>query len=89
LRLDVEPCRSQIGSGALPLDLMPSWALTLRLEHQRPSDAAGLDALAQKLRAFQVPVIGRLEDGRLWLDLRCLAADDEALLADQLGALQP
>jgi L-seryl-tRNA(Ser) seleniumtransferase len=68
---------------------MPSSALTLRLERQRPSDSEGLDALAQKLRAFAVPVIGRLEDGRLWMDLRCLAADDEALLAEQLGALQP
>jgi len=89
LRLDVEPCRSQIGSGALPLDLMPSWALTLRLERQRPAESSNLEALAAKLRAFKVPVIGRLEEGRLWLDLRCLASEDEALLVQQLGDLRP
>ena len=89
LRLDVEQCRSQIGSGALPLDLMPSWALTLRFERQRPQEGASLEALAQRLRALPVPVIGRLAEGRLWLDLRCLAADEEALLAQQLAALQP
>jgi L-seryl-tRNA(Ser) seleniumtransferase len=87
LRLDVEACRSQIGSGALPLDLMPSWALTLRLERQRPEDAVNLETLAARLRGFDVPVIGRLEDGRLWLDLRCLPPEDEALLAGQLQTL--
>ncbi len=89
MRLDVEPCRSQIGSGALPLDLMPSWALTLRLQRQRPADAASLETLAKRLRGFRVPVIGRLEEGRLWLDLRCLASEDEALLVEELGQLQP
>jgi L-seryl-tRNA(Ser) seleniumtransferase len=89
LRLDVEPCRSQIGSGALPLDLMPSWALTLRRERQRPAEAEGLETLAKALRGFNVPVIGRLEDGRLWLDLRCLAAEDEATLVRQLEDLEP
>jgi L-seryl-tRNA(Ser) seleniumtransferase len=88
LRLDVEACRSQIGSGALPLDLMPSWALTLRLERQRPADAVTLEKLAARLRGFDVPVIGRLEDGRLWLDLRCLSPEDEALLAGQLQTLR-
>jgi len=123
LRLDIEPCRSQIGSGALPLDLMPSWALTLRYAAQHPADGAtlsrvsksglpvleknsaktkepkpafvgqprnvGLEALAAKLRALPVPVIGRLADGRLWLDLRCLTAPDEALFTRQLTGLEP
>jgi L-seryl-tRNA(Ser) seleniumtransferase len=88
-RLDVEPCRSQIGSGALPLDLMPSWALTLRHGAQRPTEGATLEALAARLRALAVPVIGRLADGRLWLDLRCLSAEDEALFVTQLIALEP
>jgi L-seryl-tRNA(Ser) seleniumtransferase len=89
LQLDVEPCRSQIGSGALPLDLMPSWALTLRLERQRPPESINLETLAERLRRFKVPVIGRLEEGRLWLDLRCLAESDEPLLVQQLETLHP
>ena len=50
---------------------------------------ACLEALAAKLRALPVPMIGRLADGRLWLDLRCLTAMDEALFARQLTALEP
>jgi L-seryl-tRNA(Ser) seleniumtransferase len=37
---------------------------------------SALDGLAERLRRLPVPVIGRVADGRLWLDLRCL--EDEA-----------
>ncbi|MFG1463238.1 L-seryl-tRNA(Sec) selenium transferase [Xanthobacter sp. DSM 24535] len=69
----VAPCKSQIGSGALPLETLASVALALR-----PADGSGraLDALSRALRALPVPIIGRIEDGALVLDLRCLL--DEA-----------
>ena len=73
----VEPCHSQIGSGALPVDLLPSFAVTLAGD--------GLDGIAGSLRGLDVPVIGRIGRGRLWLDCRCLERDAEAGLADQLG----
>jgi L-seryl-tRNA(Ser) seleniumtransferase len=75
--------RSQIGSGALPVSLLPSIALALR-----PADAgsgAAVEALARKLRGLPIPVIGRIEAGSLLLDLRCL--EDEAAFTAQLGAL--
>ena len=72
----VEPCRSQIGSGALPVDLLDSCAITLA--------GRDLDTLSAWLRALPRPVIGRLHDGRLWLDCRCLEADDEAAFIVQL-----
>ncbi len=72
----VEPCRSQIGSGALPLDLLPSFAATL--------GGGSLEVLAKRLRGLPRPVIGRIAQGRLWLDCRCLTAEDEPLLLDQL-----
>ncbi|TKU68894.1 L-seryl-tRNA(Sec) selenium transferase [Citrobacter sp. TBCS-14] len=67
--LNVMPCLSQIGSGSLPVDRLPSAALTFT-----PHDGRGsrLEALAARWRALPVPVIGRIYDGRLWLDLRCL-----------------
>jgi len=47
----------------------------------RPRSGGGaLDRLAAALRALPRPVIGRIEDGRLVLDLRCLR-DDEAFIA--------
>jgi L-seryl-tRNA(Ser) seleniumtransferase len=73
------PCRSQIGSGALPVDLLPSWALSVA--------GRGLAGLAARLRALPTPVIGRIADDRLWLDLRCLEAADEAVFSAQLPAL--
>lgn len=78
-RVTVEPCLSQIGSGSLPVDRLPSAAITLT-----PLDGRGsqLEALSRELRALPVPVIGRLSEGRLWLDLRCL--EDEASLMETL-----
>jgi L-seryl-tRNA(Ser) seleniumtransferase len=73
----VEPCRSQIGSGALPVDLLQSFAITI--------DGNALDSLAVRLRGLPRPVIGRLSDSRLWLDCRCLESADEAAFVAQLA----
>ena len=73
-------CRSQVGSGALPVDTIPSAGLRLT--------GAGGDApdrLSARLRALPVPVIGHIRDGALILDLRCLDAD--AALLDALADL--
>ncbi len=78
---------SQIGSGALPVDRLPSAALRLQPAGLRRGAGRALDALAAGLRALPVPVVGRVADGALWLDLRCL--DDEAGLADQLQRARP
>lgn len=72
----VEACRGQVGSGALPIASLASFAATL--------GGSGVDTLAASLRRLPRPVIGRIADGRIWLDCRCLEADDEAALAAQL-----
>jgi L-seryl-tRNA(Ser) seleniumtransferase len=74
--------RSQIGSGALPVSLLPSTALALR---PISGSGAAVEGLARALRALPVPVIGRIEAGRVLLDLRCL--EDEAAFLGQLPAL--
>lgn len=75
----VEDCLSQIGSGSLPVDRLPGAALTFT-----PRDGSGrrLEALASQWRALPQPVIGRIYDGRLWLDCRCL--EDESRLLEML-----
>ncbi|MEO3991462.1 L-seryl-tRNA(Sec) selenium transferase [Pseudocitrobacter cyperus] len=75
----VMDCASQIGSGSLPVDRLPSAAITFT-----PLDGRGsrLDALANRWRSLPVPVIGRIYDGRLWLDLRCL--EDESRFLEML-----
>ena len=73
----VEACRSQIGSGALPVDLLASFAVTV--------GGDGLEALAATLRRLARPVLGRIVQHRLWLDCRCLEAADEAALLRQFA----
>ncbi|HHH2084876.1 TPA: L-seryl-tRNA(Sec) selenium transferase [Yersinia enterocolitica] len=78
--LTVEPCWSQIGSGSLPVDRLPSWTVTFTPKEGRGS---ALEALTARWRGLAKPIIGRVADGRLWLDLRCL--EDEAALLRELA----
>jgi L-seryl-tRNA(Ser) seleniumtransferase len=75
--------RSQIGSGALPVSSLPTVALALQ-PHGNCSGAA-VEDLARALRRLPIPVIGRIEAGRVLLDLRCL--EDEAAFLSQLVEL--
>src|SRR5690606_12710224 len=72
--VEVIECMSQIGSGSLPVDLLPSAALALR-----PEGEASAERLAGMLRALPVPVVGRIKEGRLLLDLRCMEDEEEFL----------
>ena len=85
----VEECAmsSQIGSGAMPVEALPSWGLRLRWGGKGGSGRA-LERLAKKLRDLRRPVIGRIGDDALWLDLRCLERGDEAAFASQLEELR-
>jgi L-seryl-tRNA(Ser) seleniumtransferase len=76
-----EPMFSQIGSGALPVDLLPSHGLVVRGATGKPGGRALLK-LEATLRGWPRPVLGRIADGALRLDLRCLeAADERAFIA--------
>lgn len=72
----VEPCLSQIGSGSLPVDRLPGFAITFEPRSGRGGDLA---ELAGRWRGLAQPVIGRIHDGRLWLDLRCLQDENRLL----------
>ncbi len=74
----IESCHSQIGSGALPVDLLPSAAIAI--------GGKGLDKVAAALRSLPRPVIGRIAQGRLLLDCRCLEEGDETAFVAQISA---
>jgi L-seryl-tRNA(Ser) seleniumtransferase len=85
------PMLSQIGSGALPLDQLPSHGLTMRAvpgkRGAQRSRSASLKRLEELLRALPRPVLGRTAQKTLWLDLRCLEAADEAQFVAQWSQL--
>ncbi|MBS0312710.1 MAG: L-seryl-tRNA(Sec) selenium transferase [Proteobacteria bacterium] len=88
-RVTTEATLSQIGSGSLPVDRLPSFALRISpTVTSRKGVGSALDHLHAALRALPRPVIGRIGDDALWLDLRCLEAEDEQAMIAQLPLLQ-
>ena len=79
--------QSQIGSGARPVDLLPSAGLALTPATTGRGSGAALKRLETACRRLPLPVIGHVRDGALCLDLRCL--EDETAFADQLPRLAP
>ena len=74
-------CRSQIGSGALPLDNIASAGLVIRSQ----TGGRALERLVAAMRDLAMPVIGRIEDQGLTLDLRCMT--DELLFLSAMSGL--
>ncbi len=69
----IEPSSGQIGSGALPDKTISSIALTVRHPDK------GVNEIEALLRTLPVPVIGRVHDDRLWLDMRGAEPMDDLL----------
>lgn len=70
----------QVGGGALPIEPLPSAALALG-NAERPAHR-----LETALRLGSTPVIGRLQEGRLLLDLRTVADDEVVALVRAVDA---
>jgi L-seryl-tRNA(Ser) seleniumtransferase len=64
-----------VGGGGAPELELPSWALSLPERYAAP------------LRLGAVPVVGRVERGRLLLDLRCVPAERDPDLIDSVLAV--
>src|SRR5947209_5075077 len=79
LRLEIVDGESVIGGGAAPSAVLPTRLLAIT------SSTLSSDELATKLRAFDTPIVGRVEDGRVLLDLRTVFPAQDSLL---IAALQ-
>lgn len=78
-KIDVLSAKSQVGGGSLPDVELPSWCVVI----QPPQ--GGTHELAEILRKGEVPVMGRLQEDALWLDLRTVSDEDELELRLMLG----
>ncbi|MBL8179959.1 MAG: L-seryl-tRNA(Sec) selenium transferase [Bryobacterales bacterium] len=65
---EIIPGESVIGGGSTPRHSLPTWLISLP------------ESLEPKLRAADPPIVGRIEDSRLLLDLRTVFPEDDALI---------
>jgi L-seryl-tRNA(Ser) seleniumtransferase len=76
-RVEVVALRSTVGGGSLPGETLPSWGLALA--------GGSPDRRLAALRAGDPIVIGRIDDGRVVVDLRTVDPDADAALAAAIG----
>lgn len=81
----VVACRSQIGSGSLPVDLLPSAGIAIGIPGKKRGALAA--RIAAAFRALPVPVLGRVKEGAFVMDLRCLEPEHEPEFVEQLQHL--
>jgi len=75
VRLDVVPTKSQLGSGALPLEEFPSAALRLKIKDAPASQ------LALKLRCANPPIVGYVRRESVFIDIKAIPDDDLEITA--------
>jgi L-seryl-tRNA(Ser) seleniumtransferase len=81
LNIEVVAARSVIGGGSAPGSTLPTRVLAVS------SLDLSADAIAEKLREWETPIIARVEDGRVLLDLRTVEPASDAVLLAAVGSL--
>lgn len=76
---EVIACTAEVGGGAMPLARIPSFAVALRAPRGR------LEELARALRLAADPVLGRIENNRLLLDMRTVTSRETPRLIATLS----
>lgn len=77
--VSVEACLSQAGGGSLPGEVLKSAAVVIRPYHMSVS------ALEREMRHMRIPVIGRIADDAVRLDVRTIGDGDFEAIAGMLG----
>lgn len=83
----VEPCESQIGSGARPVDILPSAAIVVWPARRGRGDGRLLTSVQDAFLALPIPIIGRIGEGTYIFDMRCL--EDVALFCANFETRAP
>ena len=82
--VEIASVSSQIGSGSFPVEVLHSAGLS---STSKSNEDAELRALDRRLHELPKPIIGRISNGELLLDLRCLESDHESQFLEQFKDL--
>ena len=82
--VEIASVSSQIGSGSFPVEVLPSAGLVIT---SKTGEDAELRALDRRMHELAKPIIGRISNGTLILDLRCLEPDKEPHFLEQFKDL--
>ena len=80
--IELTECKSQVGSGALPIDSLPSYGLKIT---PLTGESISIEKLTEMLRELPCPIIGRITKQSIVLDCRCL--ENGGKLIEQLKKL--
>ena len=78
LRLEIVPGESLVGGGSAPTSTLPTFLLALT------SQSLGTDRLAERLRRNDPPIVTRVEEGRVLMDLRTVFEGEDSELVRAL-----
>jgi L-seryl-tRNA(Ser) seleniumtransferase len=81
LKIEVVDGESLLGGGAAPSSALPTRLLALTCED------LSADELTARLRRSEVPIIGRVDEGRVLLDLRTVFPEQDAAVAAALNRI--
>jgi len=81
LNIELIDGESVIGGGAAPSSVLPTCLLALSC------DGLSADELAARLRSSDPPIVARVADGRVLLDLRTVFADEDLIIAAALNRI--
>jgi L-seryl-tRNA(Ser) seleniumtransferase len=73
----VVPSTSRVGGGSMPLAAPPTFAVAVQ--------GAAAQPLHDALRAGSPPIVARISDDELWLDVRCLTDADCLIVASRVA----
>ena len=72
---EILPVEGRVGGGSVPNHSLPSYAVAF---------GGDVNALEEKLRQGEIPVIGRIHEGAFLLDVRTLFESDFATIVEAL-----
>ena len=68
--IQVEESESMVGGGSLPGEILASYAVTIQ------PDKMSCEALMEKMRGYETPIIGHIKEDKVWLDMRTVMPEE-------------